>query len=77
MGAVIEIKYFNSFLLKKTHAGTPTISTPPVWNGSTGVPSSVNTPGSYPVVQNTSQPESCLSSCAKYFTARKLVYRRG
>jgi hypothetical protein len=56
MGAVIEIKYFNSFLLKKTHAGTPTSSTPPVWNGSTGVPTGVA--GAYPVVQNTSQPES-------------------
>lgn len=43
MAAIVEIKYFNSFLLKKTISNNN-----PVWNGSTGVPS--DTAGSYPVV---------------------------
>ena len=41
-GAIIEIKYFNTFLLKKTNNTTPT----PVWNGSFGIPNSI---GGYPV----------------------------
>ena len=43
MAATIEVKFFNSFLLKKTigPSGQPT------WNGSTGVPT--GTDGSYPV----------------------------
>ena len=46
MSAILEVKYFNSFQLKKTHTGTPTSTDPPVWDGSTGVPSPLN--GSYP-----------------------------
>ena len=42
MGAVIEVEYFNTFLLKKTNK-----SNKPVWNGSNGIPSSI---GGYPVV---------------------------
>jgi len=44
MGAVVEVKYFNSFLLKKTIRDT---LGPPQWNGSTGVPPTVN--GGFPV----------------------------
>ena len=44
MAAVIEVKFFNSFLLKKNQDD----SNVPVWNGSTGVPSGVA--GSYPVL---------------------------
>jgi len=44
MAAVIEVKFFNSFILKKTQNN----SNVPVWNGSTGVPSGVA--GSYPVL---------------------------
>jgi hypothetical protein len=44
MAAVIEVKFFNSFILKKTQNN----SNVPVWNGSTGVPSSVA--GGYPVL---------------------------
>ena len=44
MAAVIEVKFFNSFLLKKNQND----SNVPVWNGSTGVPSGVA--GSYPVL---------------------------
>ena len=44
MGAIVEVKYFNSFLLKKTY-NTP--NTAGKWNGSFGVPTGVA--GSYPV----------------------------
>ena len=43
MAAVIEVKFFNSFVLKKTVSN----SNIPVWNGSTGVPS--GTAGSFPI----------------------------
>jgi len=44
MGAVIEVKYFNSFVLKKT--GIP--GNDIIWNGSQGIPN--NVAGGYPVV---------------------------
>ena len=46
MGAIVEVKYFNSFLLKKT---VDTALTPDAaaWNGSFGVPAGVA--GTYPV----------------------------
>ena len=53
MGAVIEVKYFNTFLLRKTNrnvSGGGSSTQSPIWNGSTGIPSSVN--GSYPVVDS-------------------------
>ena len=40
MGAVIEIKYFNSFLLKKENKNNT-----PIWNGSKGIPQDI---GGYP-----------------------------
>ena len=43
MGAVIEVKYFNTFILKKKISDDE-----PVWNGSWGVPASLA--GGYPVV---------------------------
>jgi len=46
MGAIIEVSYFNSFLLKKT-VNTELTPDAPVWNGSFGVPSGV--PGSTPI----------------------------
>ena len=43
MGAVVEVKFFNSFVLKKIiNAGNDII-----WNGSYGIPASL--PGGYPV----------------------------
>jgi hypothetical protein len=53
MGAVIEVKYFNTFLLKKTNTNSPVEV--PAWNGSTGIPASV---GGYPQIQNISAAES-------------------
>lgn len=41
MAAIVEVKYFNSFILKKTNK-----SSEPIWNGSFGVPIR----GGYPVV---------------------------
>ena len=74
MAATIEIKYFNSFLLKKSVAQTTNESNvsvfTPAWNGSTGVPSGVT--GSYPVISNQIQsgtftpapPPSCMAQRA-------------
>jgi len=51
MGAIVEVKYFNSFLLKKTMPSDQDVA--PVWKGSTGVPAGTN--GSYPVPSSTDQ----------------------
>ena len=48
MAAIIEVKYFNSFLLKKTNQGSTAGNEEPKWNGSRGVPTGVN--GSWPVI---------------------------
>ena len=45
MGAVIEVKYFNSFVLKKTGLKNGNNI---IWDGSEGIPS--NVAGGYPVV---------------------------
>ena len=37
MAAIVEVKYFNSFLLKKTMPAEPGDDTAPIWMGSTGV----------------------------------------
>ena len=51
MAATIEVKFFNSFLLKKTIK-----SNIPIWNGSTGVPEGVT--GSNPVANGGAQDNS-------------------
>ena len=50
MGAVIEVKYFNSFVLKKTgvNGGPNGVTKDIIWNGSTGIPTAIA--GSFPVV---------------------------
>jgi len=55
MAAIVEVKYFNSFLLKKTQESEATGVTPPIWNGSTGVPAANPTNGGYPVTTSTDQ----------------------
>ena len=50
MGAVIEVKYFNSFVLKKTNS-----SDEPIWNGSLGIPSDL---GGYKVVNDVLEPQN-------------------
>ncbi len=47
MGAIIEVKYFNSFLLKKTVNNADAANPISAWNGSFGVPAGVA--GAYPV----------------------------
>jgi len=37
MGAVVEVKYFNTFLLKKTVS----VTNSPIWNGSRGIPQAI------------------------------------
>jgi hypothetical protein len=39
--ALIEVKYFNSFVLKKIAPINATSSTPPVWDGSRGIPTAI------------------------------------
>ena len=56
MAATVEVKYFNSFLLKKTAPQNASDTTPPVWNGSTGVPTGIA--GAYPQVSNAVQADS-------------------
>lgn len=58
MAAVVEVKYFNSFLLKKVMLDASTSETPPIWNGSTGVPD--GTTGAYPVNTNTNDEQSWI-----------------
>jgi len=60
MGAILEVKYFNAFQLKKTHTETPTPSTTPVWDGSTGVPVGLN--GSYPQTGRPVDPDAQADS---------------
>ena len=45
MGAIIEVKYFNSFILKKINA-TVASNKVPVWNGSPGIPGD----SGYPII---------------------------
>ena len=56
MAAIVEVKYFNSFLLKKTAPQNASSTTPPVWNGSTGIPTGIA--GAYPQVSNAAQADS-------------------
>ena len=56
MGAIVEVKFFNSFLLKKTVPNGATSTTDPVWNGSTGVPTGIA--GAYPIVSSPVQADS-------------------
>ncbi len=51
MGAIIEVKYFNSFVLRKTIAAVDTIK--PIWNGSFGIPVSE---GGFPHYPDTVNP---------------------
>ena len=48
-GAIVEVKYFNSFVLKKTVNSTVSPDKI-IWNGSFGIPQAK---GGYPVVSNT------------------------
>jgi len=45
MAAIIEVKFFNTYILKKTNATGTNGAGTAMWNGSFGVPSSL---GGYP-----------------------------
>ena len=49
MATTLEVKYFNSFVLKKTAGSTPLSPQPsiPIWNGSFGIPKSIGGFNSY------------------------------
>ena len=49
MAAVVEIKYFNTFLLKKIYNGT---TNDPIWGGSFGIPTTVGGWPNSSIVQN-------------------------
>ncbi len=46
MAAAVEVKFYNSFLLRKVVPISAGSTTPPVWQGSPGIPAGVN--GSFP-----------------------------
>ena len=52
MAAIIEVKYFKSFVLKKSATAAST-TTKPVWNGSFGIPESI---GGFPAYDDVSNP---------------------
>jgi len=64
MAAIVEVKYFNSFLLKKTMPAEPDDDTVPIWMGSTGIPIDIEGVGgdeaAFPVtpIAATYQPNS-------------------
>ena len=45
MAATVEVKYFNSYILKKTNSDVSTDAGIAMWNGSYGIPSQI---GGYP-----------------------------
>jgi len=57
MSAAIEVKYFNTFILKKIRANTG-LTENPIWNGSFGVPSDLT--GGYPETANTETDENWI-----------------
>ena len=54
-GAVVEVKYFNTFVLKKIINAANLPQDIPIWNGSLGIPYAK---GGYPRVSDTSAPEN-------------------
>ena len=67
MAAIIEVKYFNSFLLKKTinyNSSSPSGATNlPVWNGSRGMQKTGSNPltiGVYPIINNLNSTNNWL-----------------
>lgn len=52
---LIEVKYFNSFILKKIAPNSATSSTPPVWDGSRGIPNAI---GGYSQANNPTEASS-------------------
>ena len=60
MGAVVEVKYFNSFVSKKSSNGQDI----PSWYGSWGIPSSLN--GGFNASSHAPQQEDWAIDCLLY-----------
>ena len=54
-GALIEVKYFNNFSLRKINSDDDPTSLVPVWDGSRGIPASI---GGYPHADSTTSDQS-------------------
>ena len=56
MAAIIEVKFYNSFLLRKTVINRATPLKPEaLWNGSMGVPTDI--PGAFPIYTTVANPD--------------------
>ena len=58
MASILEIKYFNSFVLKKralNRVAASGITPKSIWNGSFGIPSNI---GGYPIKSSTPSTET-------------------
>ena len=66
MPAIVEVKFYNSFLLRKTVTDTNPNPTSPqlVWNGSAGVPAGVN--GAFPVYNDSTGTNQVVDSKSWY-----------
>ena len=60
MASILEIKYFNSFVLKKRALDRIIGGRVPqsIWNGSFGIPGGVNGIGGYPIKSSVSSTET-------------------
>tara|TARA_R100001591_G_scaffold109482_1_gene119668 strand:+ start:4743 stop:6233 length:1491 start_codon:yes stop_codon:yes gene_type:complete len=58
MSAAIEVKYFNTFILKKIRDNRPSKPENPIWNGSFGIPSDLT--GGYPETTVTETEENWI-----------------
>ena len=60
MASILEIKYFNSFVLKKRALNRSIFGRTPqsIWNGSFGIPGGVNGIGGYPIKSSTPSTET-------------------
>lgn len=62
MAAVVEVKFYNSFLLRKTVTLEEAPAKPEIrWNGSMGIPK--NIPGAFPIYTDTTNPPVLKDKC--------------
>ena len=62
MAAVVEVKFYNSFLLRKTVTLEEAPAKPEIrWNGSMGIPK--NIPGAFPIYTDATNPPVLKDKC--------------
>jgi len=62
MAAVVEVKFYNSFLLRKTVTLEELPAKPKIrWNGSMGIPKDI--PGAFPIYTDTTNPDVLKDKC--------------